>query len=89
MAYYNVITDAIEGCFAFELETDKHRIDISLAENAGIKEALKKAVEIEEKMIAFYMESAEQSSSLMADVPRAFKLVAKKRGDRIKKLQAI
>jgi len=86
-AYYNVITDAIEGCFAFELETDKYQIDTSITTNSELTKVLRKALDIEEKMIAFYTDSAEQSKSLMADVPRAFSLIAKKRNNRIKYLR--
>ena len=88
-AYYNVITDAIEGCFAFELETDNHRIETGMSNNTGFAEALRKAIDIEEKMIAFYAVAAEQSSSLMADVPRAFRLTIKKRNDRIQMLKSL
>jgi hypothetical protein len=37
-------------------------------------------------MVHFYSDAAEQSKSLMADVPRAFKMVAKKRNLRKEKL---
>ena len=39
-------------------------------------------MEIEEKSIEFYSAAAEQSKSLMADVPRAFAIIAKKRDNR-------
>ena len=88
-AYYGVITDAIEGCFAFELDTDKHKIDASTSNITGLAEALTKAIELEEKMVSFYNDAAEQSKTLMADVPRAFALVAKKRGNRIQTLKSL
>jgi len=50
---------------------------------------LAKAIEIEEKIIKFYSDAAEQSKSLMADVPRAFKMVAKKRANRQSTLKAL
>jgi hypothetical protein len=50
---------------------------------------LAKAIKIEEKMKRFYEDAAEQSKSLMADVPRTFVRIAKKRGERIAKLKAL
>jgi len=44
---------------------------------------------MEKKIIECYLVAAEQSQYLMADIPRAFKLVAKKRNDRIEKLQSL
>jgi rubrerythrin len=88
-AYYSVITDAIEGGYAFDLEADDYRLDTKLPNDASYSDALDKAVEIEEKIIKFYTTAAEQSMSLMADVPRNFKIVARKRGDRISKLKSL
>ncbi len=88
-AYYGVITDAIEGCFAFDMNPDEYMFKIGLAEKASYSEALDKAVEIEEKMVRFYSDAAEQSKSLMADIPRNFVIVAKKRNNRIPKLKSL
>ncbi len=88
-AYYGVITDAIEGCFAFDVETDEYTFETELADNASYADALSQAIEIEEKIIKFYSDAAEQSSSLMADVPRAFKMIAKKRRNREEKLRSL
>lgn len=81
-AYYGVITDAFEGCFAFNLRPDAYTVDAALPAQTTYPEALHKAVEMEETMVRFYTDAAEQSKSLMADVPRAFKMVVKKRGRR-------
>jgi len=81
-AYYEVITDAIEGCFSFKINPDEYTLKTELAENARYSDALNKAIEMEEKIIKFYSDAAEQSKSLLADIPRAFTMVAKKRGDR-------
>jgi len=81
-AYYGVITDAIEGCFAFTIDTDEYPLTTELSEKASYSEALERAMDIEEIIIKFYSDAAEQSKSYMADVPRAFKMVAKKRGNR-------
>ena len=87
--YYEVITDAIEGCFAFNINPDNYAIKTELAEGASYSEVLKKAVEMEETITKFYSDAAEQSESLLADVPRALRTVAKKRGDRTLKLGAL
>lgn len=81
-AYYSVITDAIEGCFAFDVETDEYAFDASLEDLPKYSDALAKAVEIEGKIIKFYTDATRQSGTLMADVPRAFAAVAKKRDGR-------
>jgi rubrerythrin len=81
-AYYGVITDAFEGCFAFNINPEEYALKTDLTEKAIYSEALGRAIEIEEKIIKFYLDAAEQSKLLMADVPRAFKLVAKKRVNR-------
>ncbi len=87
-AYFGVITDAIEGCYAFNLDIDNYSIDTGLksADRAG---ALKQALAVEEKIIKFYTEAAEQSHGLMADVPQAFSLIAKKRKARLTKLSSL
>ncbi len=88
-AYYGVITDAIEGCYAFNIESDEYTFETVLTENASYSDALDRAVEMEEKIVKFYSDAAEQSESLMADVPRAFMMVAKKRGNRVAKLRSL
>ncbi len=88
-AYYGVITDAIEGCFAFNLQTEDYVFKTELADNPTYQEALARAMEIEEKIIKFYSDAAEQSKALMADVPRAFRRVAKKRSGRQLALRAL
>lgn len=88
-AYYEVITDAIEGCFAFEIDSGEYEIETSLEDKASYADVLAKAIEIEEKMMRFYEDAAEQSKSLMADVPRAFVRIATKRGERIARLKAL
>jgi len=89
MAYQSVITDAIEGCYAFNLNSDDYEFETALAENATNADALAKAIEIEEKILDFYNVAADQSMSLMADVPRNFKVVAKKRKNRIPTLKSL
>ena len=88
-AYYGVISDALEGCFAFDMNQEEYALETELAENATYAEALNRALEIEAKIIKFYSDAAEQSKSLMADVPVAFKLVAKKRSNRQSALKSL
>ena len=88
-AYYGVISDALEGCFSFKINPDGYTLKIELADSADYSDALNKAVEMEEIIIKFYSDAAEQSKSLLADVPRVFTMVAKKRGDRKAKLESL
>lgn len=88
-AYYGVITDAIEGCFAFNINPDEYSLKTAVKDGADYADVLKQAVEIEKMIIKFYTDAAEQSRSLMADVPRAFTLVARKRASRLEKLDSL
>ncbi|MBW2003460.1 MAG: hypothetical protein JRI72_02450 [Deltaproteobacteria bacterium] len=81
-AYYGVISDALEGCFAFTIDPVEYSLKTEFGEKASYSETLGKAINIEKIIIKFYSDAAEQSKSYMADVPRAFKMVAKKRGNR-------
>jgi len=87
-AYYGVISDAIEGGFAFDLETDEFALE---TEPAGdLPAALEQARTNEDTIIRFYTEAADQSRSLMADLPRAFEHVVKRRRrKRLPKLQEL
>ncbi|MGA2468443.1 MAG: hypothetical protein ABSH06_29380 [Thermodesulfobacteriota bacterium] len=84
-----MITDAIEGCFAFDLNPDDYKVKATPSKSATYSNVLKEAVAMEEKIVKFYQIAAEQSKHLMADVPRNFTLVAKKRNERIPKLKAL
>jgi rubrerythrin len=88
-AYYSVISDAIEGCFAFSVETDKYTFGREPAKELGYADALNQAIDMEQKLISFYTDAAEQSKALMADVPRTFLIVAKKRKSREDKLRTL
>ena len=88
-AYYSVITDAIEGCYSFNLNPDDYAFETDLPENANYEDALARAIVMEEKILNFYNVAADQSMSLMADVPRNFKIVVKKRKNRIPTLKSL
>lgn len=81
-AYYGVITDAIEGCFAFDLNPDDYTFETALAEKASYSDIVDRAIEMERKIVSFYSVAAEQSKLLMADIPRTFTIIIKKRGNR-------
>jgi rubrerythrin len=87
-AYFGVITDALEGCFAFNIEPEDYSIDVDVPEGFTRAEALAKAIALEETMVRYYTDAAEQSKGLMADVPRAFMMVARKRNERVEELKA-
>jgi len=88
-SYYGVISDALEGCFSFDMDVDNSTFKTELAEGMSYSDILGKAIEIEDKIIEFYLKAAEQSKALMADVPRVFQRVAKKRTERKAKLQSL
>ena len=88
-AYYGVITDAIEACFSFKIDPDEYVLETELAESAAYSDALNKTVKMEGKIINFYTDAAEQSKSLLADVPRVFTLIVRKRVDRRAKLESL
>jgi len=87
-AYYGVITDAIEGSFTFDMNVEEYEFD-DPPMITDINEGLKKALEIEEKITGFYLAAAEQSKALLADIPRVFNLVARKRKARKSKLVSL
>jgi len=88
-AYYSVITDAIEGGFAFDINPDDYVFDTALPENAALSNAVNRAVELEQTLIRFYETAAEQSKSLLADVPRAMQQILKKKHRRLDVIKGI
>ena len=87
--YFGVITDTLESNFAFEgLDTDDYEIEALVSESADISEARKRAHEIEEAIKNFYLQAAQLSEGLMADIPRLFRKIAKTRQQRCLTLEA-
>jgi hypothetical protein len=88
-AYYGVITDALEACFSFKegLDPTAYTVKTELAEGASYVDRLKFALETEKTIQKLYMDAAVHSEGLMADVPRVFKIIARKRGNRTAKLK--
>jgi rubrerythrin len=89
MVYYGVITDALEGGFAFDMNADEYATKARITESANYSDALTMATEVEERTLKFYSVAAEQSKSLLADVPKAFSSLAKKRRERLQRLRTI
>ncbi|MEE4276585.1 MAG: hypothetical protein V2J16_12050 [Thermoleophilia bacterium] len=88
--YYGVITDGIEGCYAFRsLEPDDYVLDVEVGADVDLAGAVAKAVKNEETLVAYYQEAAEQSKGVMHDVPHAFLMVAKKKNQRIEQLKEL
>jgi len=88
--YQETITDAIEACFSFRgLKLSNYLAEMTLTEGMSYSNALKMAIELEEKASNFYSDVAEQSKSLLATIPRAFRKVAERRNDRKLKLKSL
>jgi len=87
--YYGVITDAIEGCFSFKVDPDEYTLNTKPVDSTSYSDALHMAIDIEQTIMQFYSAAAEQSQSLLADVPRLFTKIAKKRDDRKLKVELL
>ncbi|MDH5439087.1 MAG: hypothetical protein OEY31_00595, partial [Candidatus Bathyarchaeota archaeon] len=62
--YQETISDALEACFSFEgINLDDYRVQTALRDETNVSEALKTAVELEEKAGKFYLDVAERSRS--------------------------
>jgi len=83
-AYNNVISDALESGFAFDIEA--HDFEPALPTDVSFPEAIKGALETETTITRLYSVAAEQSWSLLGDVARAMRTIAHKRQARIAKL---
>ncbi|MGD9675750.1 MAG: hypothetical protein AB7V19_03595 [Candidatus Bipolaricaulia bacterium] len=86
--YQEVITDAIEGGYCFELETDEYTLPLWDRAAGSANDALRHAISIEKVMIAFYSKARDQAEGLMADIPRAFGVIVRKRRGRLEDLEA-
>ena len=87
-AYYGVISDALEGCFSFVIDTGKYEIAPVPGKTNSFLDAIKQALEIEKTIGNFYTDAAEQSKAFLADVARVFRLLAKIREQRQAKLES-
>jgi rubrerythrin len=81
--YQETISDALEATFSFEtLEFPEIKFDSLMDEEASFTGVVSGAAAIERQASEFYTEVADQSQSLLATIPRAFKRVAKARRSR-------
>jgi len=88
--YRETITDALEACFSFEgLDLKKYAVEAKLGERASYAEALKTAIDLEDKISRFYSDAAELSKNLLATIPAAFRKVAERRNSRIRVLESL
>jgi len=88
-AYYSSVTDAIEGGFAFDLDPNEYALELAVPEGKDYADILKQAIDIEEKIIAFYNAAARQSESLISEVQQAFKMILKRKESDKTKLEEI
>jgi rubrerythrin len=86
--YQETITDALEACF-IQINLSSYLAETTLKEDMNYLDALKMAIELEEKASKFYFDAAEQSKSLLATIPRAFRKVAERRKNRKPKLKSL
>ncbi|MCW3977391.1 MAG: hypothetical protein NWE77_05610 [Candidatus Bathyarchaeota archaeon] len=86
--YQETITDALEACF-IQIDLSNYLAKTTLKGDMTYLDALKMAVELEEKASKFYFDAAEQSKSLLATIPRAFRKVAERRNNRKPKLKSL
>lgn len=80
--YYGVISDALEGGFSFNLDTADYEPHQGIPAAGEPTATADQALDMEERVIRFYTDAAEQSRSLLADIPRLFTILAKKRQSR-------
>ena len=88
--YFGVITDTLESNYAFQgLDTDDYNFETQLPEDVDSSESVKKAREIEDTIKNFYLKAAQLSEGHMADIPRLFRKIAKKREERCQTLDTL
>jgi hypothetical protein len=85
-AYNDVISDALEGGFAFDIEADD--FELRLPEPLPLPAVVREAIDIETRLAGLYTIAAQQSQSLLPDVSRAMVVIARKRRTRIESLTA-
>jgi len=86
--YQETITDAIEACF-IQINLSDYLAETTWKEGMSYHDALKRAIELEEKATKFYLDVAERAKSLLATIPRAFRKVAERRNNHKLKLKSL
>lgn len=88
--YREVITDALEAAFPLKnLDEVDYDINTKLTEDMSFREIIERAIEIEEKSYKYCRDAEGSTSGLLADVPRAFELLATRKTRRIRKLESL
>jgi len=87
--YQETISDALEACFIRGLKLPEELVELKLKEGISYPDALKMAIELEEKAGEFYLNVAKRSESLLATISVAFKKVGERRGERKSKLKLL
>ncbi|UCE43971.1 MAG: hypothetical protein JSV57_00260 [Candidatus Bathyarchaeota archaeon] len=86
--YQETISDALEACF-IQMDLSDYPAEIALNEGQSYHGALETAMKLEENARRFYSDAAEQSKSLLATIPRAFKKAAERRNSRKLRLKTM
>jgi hypothetical protein len=85
--YHETVTDALETGYSFEgLNLQDYAVDLTLADDATLADAVEQAIVLEARAVAFYEDVARSSQSLLATIPRAFERVAQRRRQRQEEL---
>jgi hypothetical protein len=88
-AYYGVISDALEGCFAFNLDADNYRLNLPKLDSQNVNAVIEKIADTEKIITSYYLDAYNHSKGLLADVPVLFKSIADKREKRIHFLKSM
>jgi hypothetical protein len=86
-AYNNIISDALEGGFAFNIETSDY--EFALPPAPPLADTIAKMVDVEEQLERLYTTASQQARALLPDVARAMAVIARKRTARIEKLKTL
>ncbi len=87
--YNEVVSDALETGFSFEgLNVDEHIVEGAVIEDVPSSDVLQRALDVEDETQKFYLNAAEMSRSLLADIPRVFETLGKKRDQRKERLKS-
>lgn len=82
--YFGIITDTIESNYSFDgLDTDDYDLVTTLPVDIDLTEAKKGAHILEETIKNFYLKASQLSEGLMADIPKLFEKIVKKREERL------
>ena len=87
--YYEVITDGLEACYIKSLNEEDYAIKTKLAANTTYSDAIKMAIDVEEKSQKFCTDAYESTKDFMADVSVALRTIAKRKAQRVEILKSL